>query len=179
MRPAELRTARLRLAPLCEPDIEALHQLWTVPAVRRYLWDGHVLGLEQTRDIVMQSTALYAERGYGLWGAFDAEGALIGFCGYWSFRDEHELELLYGVAEPYWLKGYAREMVEPMIAYGFEHLRLSEIRASIDAPNSASLRVLRRQGFLNDSVRNVAGGKLFFRLPRERRETDADGWEAA
>lgn len=179
MRPVELHTARLRLAPLGEADIDSLHALWTVAGVRRYLWDGHILSYEQTRDIVTQSAALHADRGYGLWGAFDPEGILVGFCGYWSFRDEHELELLYGVAEPYWLKGYAREMVEPMIAYGFEHLRLPEIRASIDAPNGASQRVLRRQGFLNDSVRNVAGGKLYFRLPRERRETDSEGWEAA
>lgn len=179
MRPAELRTRRLRLAPLVEADIDALHELWTVPGVRRYLWDGHVLSHEQTRDIVMQSAALHGESGFGLWGAFDADGVLVGFCGYWSFRDAHELELLYGVAEPHWLKGYAREMVEAMIAYGFEHLDLSEIRASIDAPNSASMRVLRRQGFLNDALRNVAGGKLHLRLPRERRDAGTEDWEGA
>lgn len=178
-RPVELRTPTLRLVPLAERDIPALHALWTRPAVRRYLWDDRVLPLEQTRDMVMQSGYLFDENGYGLWGAFDGDDVLVGFCGFWFFRDGHELELMYGVDEAQWLKGYARGMSEAMVAYGFDHLNLPEIRATTDVPNVASQRVLRRLGFVADTPRPGSGHKLYFRLPRARREDASGGWEAA
>jgi len=178
-RPTGLRTAHLTLQPLQEPDIDALHALWTQRGVRRYLWDDRVLSLEQTRDAVMQSAWWFEHQGYGLWGACDADGVLVGFCGYGFFRDEHELELLYGVAEEHWMKGYGREMAEAMVAYGFDSLHLVEIRASTDLPNVASQRTLRRQGFVVDASRKGSDGKLYFRLPRARREDGGDGWEAA
>lgn len=178
-RPTALRTARLQLRPLREPDIEALHALWTRAGVRRYLWDDRVLSHEQTRDAVMQSAWWFEHQGYGLWGARDADGTLVGFCGYGFFRDEHELELLYGVAEDQWMRGYAREMTEAMVAYGFDTLHLTEIRASTDLLNVASQRTLKRLGFVVDGSRKAADRKLYFRLPRERRDDGGSGWEAA
>ncbi|MCC2657427.1 MAG: GCN5-related N-acetyltransferase [Panacagrimonas sp.] len=178
-RPTGLRTPRLHLRPLTDADIEPLHALWTQPAVRRFLWDDHVLSPEQTRDLVHQNQGWFEQHGYGLWAAHDGDGALVGFCGYGFFRDEHELELLYAVAEAQWMKGYAREMAEALVAYGFDTLRLGEIRASVDAPNSASQRVLKRLGFLPDTRRHGADRKLFFRLPRARRDGDGADWEAA
>lgn len=178
-RPTGLRTAQLQLRPLGESDVEALHALWTQPGVRRYLWDGRMLSQEQTRDAVVQSAWWFEQRGYGLWAAHDAEGELVGFCGYGFFRDGHELELLYGVSEPHWLKGYAREMSEIMVAYGFDTLHLAEIRASTDTPNLGSQRVLKRLGFIADAARQGSAHKLYFRLPRERREVGGEDWEAA
>lgn len=174
-----LSTARLRLLPLGEGHVDDLHRLWTHPGVRLHLWDDRVLAFEQTRDIVMQSGYLMEQHGFGLWGAFDSAGELVGFCGFWFFRNEYELELLYGVEASHWLKGYAREMAAALVAYGFEHLNLAEIRASTDAANQASQRVLKRLGFVPENSFFRPDGKLVFRLPRERRSVGGDGWEAA
>ena len=147
--------------------------------MRRFLWDDHVLSQEQTRDLVSQNQVWFEQHGYGLWTAHDADGVLVGFCGYGFFRDDHELELLYGVGESHWMKGYAREMAEALVVYGFDTLRLAEIRASTAAPNLGSQRVLKRLGFVLDARRQGADRKLFFRLPRERRDGDGADWEAA
>lgn len=178
-RPSELHTARLVLRPLQAENAESLHALWTAPGLRRFLWDDHLLSVEQTRDQVMQSQYLHEQRGFGFWAAFDAEQQMLGFCGYGFFRDEHELELLYGVHADHWQRGYGREMAEAMVAYGFDVLNLPEIRASVDLPNRASQRVLERLGFLVDMARSSGSDKRHYRLPRERRETALDGWEAA
>lgn len=178
-RPSVLQTARLALHPLQEADVDALHALWLQPALRRFLWDGRALSREQVREAALQSQWLFAEQGCGLWLARDAEQRLVGFCGYWTFRDAHELELLYGVDESQCSRGYAREMAAALVGYGFDTLRFDEIRASTDAPNLASQRVLRRLGFVPDAPRQGAPGKLFFRLPRARREDVGEGWEAA
>lgn len=166
VRPAELSAARLHLRPLRGADLGPLHELWTAPGVRRHLWSDRILRHEQTRDLLMQSEYLFEERGCGFWGGFDADGRMIGFAGYWFFRNEHELELLYGVAEPYWYHGYAREMAQALIAYGFEQLDLGEIRASTEAANAGSLRLLKKLGFLPDYQRGTGSDTLFFRLPR-------------
>lgn len=166
VRPTELITPRLRLRPLAVADLDALHALWTAPGVRRHLWGDRILREEQTRDLLMQSEYLLGERGYGYWGAFDTDGCMIGFAGFGFFRSEHELELLYGVAEAHWYQGYAREMAQALIGYGFEHLQLEEIRASTEAANAASVRLLRRLGFVPDRARGLGGPTLFFRLPR-------------
>lgn len=177
-RPSELFTARLRLRPLQVEDVDALHRLWSAPTVRRFLWDGHVLGLEQTRDLAMQSAYLFEERGCGLWVALDERQTLVGFCGYWLFREAHELELLYGVDESRWLQGYAREMAAALVSYGFEHLHLEEIRASTDLQNLASQRTLLRLGFIPEA-QLANPDKRKFRMPRQRREVGEDGWQAA
>lgn len=178
-RPTALRSARLRLRPLGEADVDALHALWAQPSLRRFLWDGRLLSRDQVREAASQSRWLFDEQGCGLWLAYDAQDQLVGFCGYWTFRDAHDLELLYGVDEACTSRGYAREMAEALVAYGFDTLRLAEIRASTDAPNLASQRVLKRLGFVPDAPRPGAEGKLFFRLPRARREDGGAGWEAA
>lgn len=162
----ELATARLRLRPLTEMDVGNLHHLWTAPGVRRYLWDDRVMRPEQTRDLIMQSEYLFQERGLGLWGAWLSENEMIGFGGYWLFRDEHELELLYGVAEAWWMQGYAREIAQRLVAYAFDELHLDELRATTDAANLASMRLLRRLGFMPDRQRGAGLKTAYLRLPR-------------
>lgn len=144
----ELRTSRTILRPLRESDVSQLHALWTSPGVRRFLWDDETIPLERTRETVQQSVALFARYGFGLWGMWPADrGALAGFVGLWPFRDPPEFELLYGTAEDLWGHGYAPEIANAVVDYCFESLNLVEVRASTDAPNVASIRVLGKLGF--------------------------------
>ena len=57
--PTELHTARLRLRPLAPADREALHALWTEPAVRRYPWDDRVIDLATVDGVIERSTASF------------------------------------------------------------------------------------------------------------------------
>lgn len=85
------------------------------PVTGRYVrvrWDDAVIPQEQTAEIAVRSAALFAERGFGIWGArlrtaMPERGRLAGFGGFWYFRDPPELELLFGVAETLWGGGLA------------------------------------------------------------------------
>lgn len=176
-RPWVLRTESLNLSPLSEGDVGALHVLWGNAEVRRYLWEGRELPFEQTRDLVARSQLLMIERGQGLWGAFSGE-ALVGFCGFWYFQDEHDLELLFGVSQAHWLKGYASEMLGALINYGFEHLNLEQIRASVDAHNAGSLKLLKGFGFIAEPGHSDSSKQLLI-LPKSRYSVGDCGWEAA
>jgi ribosomal-protein-alanine N-acetyltransferase len=172
--PHELETKRLRLRPLAEADVDELHALWSSPGVRKYLWDDEVIACQRTASLVEESLRLFATHGYGLWGArFHDREELVGFGGFWYFHTPPKLELLYGIAPEHWNRGLATEIAHALIRYGFEELEFCEVRASTDAPNAASARVLEKAG-LRFERRAVVDGleTLFYSLPRSAFQPD-------
>lgn len=153
-----IETPRLLLAPATPEDAEALHRLWTQPAMRLYLWDNEVIEPEKTNRMIAESARHFEAHAFGLWMARDKPtGDMVGFCGYWYFRDDEYAELFYGLAPRYWGRGYATECARALVQYGFETLRFDTIRASVDAPNTASWSLLERMGFQLER-QSVAGG---------------------
>jgi [ribosomal protein S5]-alanine N-acetyltransferase len=164
----DLTTARCVLRPVTTDDVDALHALFTSAGVRRFLWDDEVIPIERTRGVVELSQRLFAERGFGLWGAWPPDSShLIGFGAFWPFRDPPEFELLYGVAEPQWGTGYAPEIAQAVLTYCFDTLGLRAVRASTDAGNVASVRVLEKLGFAFAERKTVGGlDTVFYELER-------------
>jgi ribosomal-protein-alanine N-acetyltransferase len=151
-------TRRLVMEPVDAADQDALHALWSSPGVRRFLWDDEVIPIERTREAVAFSRAMQKARGHGLWAArLAGTTPLCGFGGLWPFRDPPELELLYGVAEPFWGRGYATEIGDAIVRYCTQSLGMSTLRASTDAENLASVRVLEKLGFRFVTRRTVDG----------------------
>ena len=164
----EIKTQRLVLHPLKKTDLDAIHRLWTAPGVRRYLWDDEIILRDRTEDILQENERLFNEKSFGLWGGWSQDRErLIGFSGFWYFREPPELEILYGVADELWGRGYASEMAAAMVAYGFEELNFPKIIGSTDAPNVASSRVMEKLGFQLDKRETVEGlDTLFYGLSR-------------
>lgn len=162
-------TARLVLRPVTARDVDALHELWMHPDVRRFLWDDALLPRDETAAIVARSEASFAASGHGLWLArpASAPAPLVGFCGYWPFHDPPEVELLYGLARNAWGRGLATEMSRAMLAHGFDALGFNEIQASTDAPNEASIRVMQRLGMgFHRRVAERGRDTVYYRLRR-------------
>jgi ribosomal-protein-alanine N-acetyltransferase len=143
------------LTPVVSDDRARLHAIFTLPGVRRFLFDDEVLTPARTAEIVDTSVTLRAERGLGLWIAEPSAPSdpsapsppAVGFGGFWFFREPPELELLYGVVDDEVGRGYGREIAGALVRYGFETLHLTSIRASCDAAHAASRRVLDALGF--------------------------------
>ena len=147
MAACHIETDRLRLRPLMVEDVDALHRLLTEPGVRRYLLDDEVIARERTVSFVDASIASFEAHGYGLWAVTPKESAgIIGFCGFWRFHEPPRLELLYGLGEAHWHKGFATEAATAMIRHGFDALSFDRVEASTDAPNAASVAVMKRAG---------------------------------
>lgn len=166
-----LSTPRCQLRPVTSADADRLHEIWTSPGVRRFLWDDEIIPLEQTRAAIEKSQQLFRDHGYGLWGAWlSASKQLVGFSGLWPFRDPPELELLYGVAEPWWGQGYAVEFSEAVLAYCYDSLKMPAVRASTDVANVTSIGVLEKLGFVLVRHSNVGGLETVF-FERARRQS--------
>ena len=116
-----LETERLILRPWSLDDIDALHQVWTDPQVRRYLWDDEVISRQRAAAAVEDGVAAANRNGVGLWCVLPKPaGALAGFCGFRYIDDAPDIELLYGLLPDYWGQGLATEAARAALAYGFD-----------------------------------------------------------
>jgi len=165
----EIATSRLRLGPVGIEELDELHRLWTEPDVRKYIWDGVAISREEAASIIAESAGCFAHRRFGLWtvklAAATAGEHIVGFCGFWYFRDPPELELIYGLEPSFWGRGLATEAARAMIQYGFEALSFEAIAGSTDAANARSARVMERAG-MTLTRQAVAGGldTLFYSI---------------
>ena len=156
-----IETARLRLRPFVQDDLDALHRLWTDAEVRRYLWDDEVISKERAQVEIDHSLASFRNDGFGYWIVSHAgEGVLIGFCGIRAGGEDPEI--VFGIAPGYWGKGFALEAVRAVLRYGFEK-NLSLIVGKADLPNLRSFRVMEKAGmrFQRDERRGRAGMRRF------------------
>ena len=141
-----VRTARATLRPVSMGDIESLHDLWTDPGVRRFLWDDEVIPRGRAEAAVREAIENFGRYGFGLWVAEGEDGALLGFCGLRHLEDGPGVEILYGVSPHEWNRGLATEMTLAVLRYGFEEGGLHLILGMTDAANTASRRVLEKSG---------------------------------
>lgn len=150
MEPVSPRLTYERLAPR---HAEAFHALVVDPHVRRYLMDGRVMEPAWSRAAIDDSDALFAARGLGLWLVRERgreEAGPVGFCGFRVFEEMGpEPQLLYAFVEAATGRGHATEAAQALLRLATDPAgsRLAEVTAAVDAPNTASLRVLEKLGF--------------------------------
>jgi ribosomal-protein-alanine N-acetyltransferase len=66
------------------------------------------------------------------------------------------IEIGYFIGEPYWGKGIATKAVESMLAYIEQQFDVVRIFAEVFEHNKASMRILRKNGFHLESIRQKA-----------------------
>jgi RimJ/RimL family protein N-acetyltransferase len=83
------------------------------------------------------------------------DGWVAGSVGIQLYDDVYRCnaEIGYFVAEPYWRNGIATEAVKLMSEYAFKNFDLERLFAVIFADNTASARVLQKNGFYLESIR--------------------------
>ncbi|MGF1471312.1 MAG: GNAT family N-acetyltransferase [Rubrobacteraceae bacterium] len=164
----EIETPRLRLRPCTMADVDALHRLWTDPQVRKFLWDDVEIARDQAASAVQSSIECFGSHGFGYWVVLTAEeGSLspIGFCGLRFFGEPPgEIELLYGIAPPYWGRGLATEAAEALLRFGFEECGFERVYAGADPPNKGSLRVIEKLGMAFDRSTRINGREAIYHV---------------
>ncbi len=132
------------------------------------MWDGELIPLGRTQEILEKNQALFDENRFGIWGVRGHGSApLVGFAGLWEFHTPLTLELLFGVAPGRWNRGLATEASRGVVCYGFESAGLLAIEGSCDIGNAASIRVMEKLGLMFQRREVLAGlDTVFYRLTR-------------
>jgi len=129
-------------------DLDDLHRINAEPETSRYVGDGEPLSRDQTRSWIENSRRNVAEQGYGTGAVvLKSTDALIGWAGIARPGDGSE-EIIYGLGRDYWGQGLGTELLDGMLLWCRNELKLSETRATVDRRNTASIAMLNHQGFL-------------------------------
>jgi RimJ/RimL family protein N-acetyltransferase len=151
-----LETIRLQLRSCQIEDVQIVHILWINDCIRYFLFDNRVISLDEAQSFVEDSLANFEQHGYGIWLVFErGNDSLVGFAGFLPSQ-EGTPSLIYGIHPDRWGCGYATEAASAVLNYALENLALSKVRADVDEPNVASVRVLEklRMRRIGDAVVN-------------------------
>ncbi|MGH0035399.1 MAG: GNAT family N-acetyltransferase [Myxococcota bacterium] len=161
----EPRSWRLRRATT--RDVDALHALFSLPDVYRYLADG-VAPARAVSEAWVAGNSTPRHGGLGLW-LLVGDGWPVAGCVRLEERSSADsLELTYVLHPALWGRGLATRMGWSAICRAFGTGAVSEVVAGADAPNRASLAVMRRLGMeLLGAVDYPAGRGFEYVLRRD------------
>jgi [ribosomal protein S5]-alanine N-acetyltransferase len=147
-----LTTERLVLCPVTADDHPALLAHWTLPDVRRFLFDGAALSAAEVSETIEESARDFAAGGYGIWLIRErGQADLAGTVGLRPL-DDAGLEIFYSLAPGSWGRGYATEAARAVLGHALGTLGLPEVLAEVDEGNTASVAVVERLGMVPFAV---------------------------
>jgi len=146
---ATLTTRRLLLREFELSDWQAVQSYAGDPTVVRYLeWGPNTP--EETRDFIRRAIAGQNEqprRDCELAIVLNTTGQIIGGCRIGvSSLARGTADIGYCLHRDYWGQGYATEVAQALLSFGFERLGLHRISATCHVDNGTSARVLEKVG---------------------------------
>jgi RimJ/RimL family protein N-acetyltransferase len=162
-----LATARLRLRPFAETDLDAYAAMCADEEVMRHIGTGGAVG----RDIAWRQMAMFlghwALRGYGMWAVERrSDRRLIGRAGFLHPEGWPGNELGWLLERAAWGQGFALEAASAARSFGRDALGLAELVSLIRADNVRSIALALKLGARNDGPVTLTGSEaLLFRHP--------------
>ncbi len=158
----ELLTARLRLRPLCDADLDALAELNADPEVMRYIGDGSVRTREQTAASLSLMRGEWAARGHGIFAVEVREsGEFAGWTGTTvpDFLPEvlPAVEIGWRFGRRHWGRGLATEAARAVLGHVFDVVGLERVVSVCHVENGASEAVMRKLGMRRERETAVPG----------------------
>ncbi len=146
---SEAPRERLELQSLAAAHAEAFHRLINDWEICRLLPEAPFpYPLTQARDWIAAAEADAATGRARQFAVLDkASGALLGSTGLRISIDGQSASLGYWLGRRHWGQGLGREAAEQIVRWGFAHLAIDRIDASVATDNAASIAVLKRIGF--------------------------------
>lgn len=156
-----LKTKRLLIRSIQSGDVQALAELWTDPAVTRYL------GGPRNAETLLKDFQAEAQAGqpdpFDLWPVIDlSSGQVIGHCGLLEkeVEGQPEIEVVYVLSASTWGQGYATEAALALRDYAFDQLGLTRLIALIKPEHQASAHVAQKIGMRLERETVRAGGQV-------------------
>ncbi len=150
-----LETERLVLRELDSSDWSAICQFANDESINRYLsFDS--MGTERGAKEYLASASSTADAqprlSYKLGMLIKPLNTLAGSCWLDISQSDGNASIGYFIDKDHWGNGYATEMVQALLRFGFEELQLHRIYASCDAENPASRRILEKVGMRQEGL---------------------------
>jgi RimJ/RimL family protein N-acetyltransferase len=158
-----LKTERLVFRPYikCEADRTAIVELLTDDEVMMYVGDGVVTKEKAEEQFNRIFANVYELSAFDVWGVFSrADSSYVGHAEIKPRKGTNDWEIIYILKREYWRRGYATEIAEALVKYGFQDRKLTRVIATVDAENKDSIRVLERAGMKLDGKETDEQGEF-------------------
>lgn len=142
-----METERLVLRRYTGEDKAHLLSLFTDEDVMKHVGEG-VMTEAQVEEWWKKLFDIFYPQDLNIWAVFTKEDMrYVGHAGIYQRPTRREdWEFVYFLSRHTWGKGYATEIAQRIIEYGFNELKLTEIFATIDDDHSASIKVAEKAG---------------------------------
>lgn len=150
---------RVALREMRDSDVDALFTIYGDPEVMQYASDPTFSDRATVLKMLQSVRHLLAAGSSLEWAIADqATDRLLGTCGIHSLKPAtRTAEIGCMLGRQFWGKGYMHEALSLVIDYSRETLSLTRLLADIDTPNTRSIRLFQRLGFVHDE------GTIYYR----------------
>lgn len=143
-----LRTARLRLRPLCPGDADFVVRLLNDPDFLLHIGDRGVRSEDDARRYIVEGPmASHARHGFGLDCVELPSGEPAGICGLLRRPVLEDADVGYALLPEFRGRGLAAEAVDAVLRDARVRLGLRRVAAVVADGNVPSIRLLERAGF--------------------------------
>lgn len=153
-----LDTARLRLRPWHDDDLEPYAAMCADPEVMRYLGDGVPLSRANAWRSMAMFVGHWQLRGYGMWAVEERDSRVfVGRVGLHRPVGWPGLEVGWMLDRSTWGRGYATEAARASLEYAWRALDADHVISLITPGNQASIRVAERLGQTREGTFDLNG----------------------
>lgn len=149
-----LETERLVLRQLEPRDAPALFEMMSDRDTMRYAETAPMAEVAQAEALISRHTEGFAAGKSIRWGlTLHEKDRVIGTCSLFQIDlDCRRAEIGYILRRDHWGHGYNNEAALEVIKYAFAGLDLNRIEAELDPRNAASVKAVRRLGFVEEGL---------------------------
>jgi [ribosomal protein S5]-alanine N-acetyltransferase len=148
-----ITTKRLVLRKISMNDVNELFFMRTDERVMRYIDKPPAKSIDESIAFVKLIHDLETNNNAVTWAiTFREDPKLIGTVCLWNLKKEHfRAELGYALHPDHHQKGIMHEVLESVINYGFNEMRLHSIEANVNPSNQASIKLLEKNKFTREA----------------------------
>lgn len=161
-----METTRLTFRDWQLDDVEPFHVICSDPRVMQFVGDGRPWSRDKTRSFIERAMAASRSLGYCQWPLiYKPDAQLIGYCGF--VAAEGGAEIGWRLSPQYWGQGLATEAARCALQYGFETLEFESVKATVQARNPPSIRIVEKLGMqVESSFQRDGNEMLLFSIRR-------------
>ena len=147
-----LDTARLHLRNVTPDDAREIFFLRSDERMMQYLDRAPAASLEEASQFIQQVNNLEKTNDAITWAiTLKDSPKLVGTICFWNIQKQHyRAELGYALHPDHQGKGLMQEALTAVLEYGFHVLNFHSVEANVNPNNSASIRLLERNGFVRE-----------------------------
>ena len=149
----KLESERLLFREFTKKDAPDLFLLRSDHAVMKFMDSPKYQHFQDAEKAITNNQNLFKEKNGIIWAIVEkSKPEVIGYFGFWRLIREHcRAEIGYALRPEFWGKGFMKETMDCLIAFGFQELKLHSIEANINPENKSSEQLLSRFGFKKEA----------------------------